>query len=650
MGKRDVETPIKVHQEKKISIVKGLAARFTERVTGPLIFVVNRAGEVIIVMMMLLTTFDVLLRYFINRPLLGSYEITQFMLVLVVFFGLAHTQKRKKHLFIDLFLNSFSKTTKALINCFNYLICLGVFSLIGIFTLLQGFERAGSGESSGVLFIPHFPFFWLVAFAVALLCLVYLVDFFDSLVLLTSSKNVWFWGAVAGVAFVLLATFPWWLWRLPWRASPVEMGIIGIILLMALLFSGMHIGPVMAALGFLGFSYIADVGPSLSILGVSPFESGSNYALTTIPLFMLMGMFCFHADLSTNIYHTLRTWMGKMPGGLAMATVGGCAGFAAVSGSSLATAITMGTVTLPEMKKYKYNDSLACGCVAAGGSIGILIPPSVAFIIYGMLAEESVGKLFMAGIIPGILEAILYILVIYGMCRIWQTLGPSGPPTTFLEKIIALKGTWEILILFTLVVGGIYFGLFTPTEAAGIGAFGSLLIGLMKRKLTWKKIGDAVSTAGKNTAMLFLMLIGAEIFNTFLIISNIPFELAEFVTELPVSPYFTLILILLAYIALGCIMPIIPAIILTVPIFLPVITSYGYDPIWFGVLMVMMAEIGQITPPVGINVFALRGVAKDVPLSTIFKGITPFVITDVFRVALVLIFPAIALYLPSLMV
>lgn len=616
-----------------------------------MISVVNRVGESIIVMMMLFITVDVFLRYFFNSPLLGSYEITQFMLTLVVFFGLAHTQKRKGHLFIDLFLDKFSKTTRTLINGFNSLICLGGFSLIGIFTFLQGLEQQSTGESSGVLFIPNFPFYWLAAFGIALLCLVYLVNFFDSLILIGKSfaKNAWPYFSIVCIAFVILFSFPWWLKSLPWHVSPVEMGAIGVLLLMALLFSGMDIGPVMVVIGFLGFSYLVHMNAGLSILGVSPFESSSNYALTTIPLFMLMGMFCFHAGLSKNIYVTLRTWMGKMPGGLAMATVGGSAGFAAVSGSSLATAVTMGTVTLPEMKKYMYRDSLACGSVAAGGSIGILIPPSIPFIIYGMLAEESIGKLFMAGIIPGILEAFFYILVIYGMCKIWPLLGPPGPPTAFREKIIALKGTWEILILFILVVGGIYLGLFTPTEAAGIGAFGSLLIGLMKRKLTLKNFGDAVSTAGRNTAMLFLMLIGAEIFNSFLTISNIPFLMAEFVSGLPVSPHFTLVLILLVYIALGCIMPILPAIVLTVPIFLPVITSYGFDPIWFGVLMVMMAEIGQITPPVGLNVFALRGVAKDVPLSTIFKGVTPFLATDVFRVILVLIFPAIALYLPSLM-
>ncbi|MBN1103184.1 MAG: TRAP transporter large permease subunit, partial [Deltaproteobacteria bacterium] len=274
---------------------------------------------------------------------------------------------------------------------------------------------------------------------------------------------------------------------------------------------------------------------------------------------------------------------------------------------------------------------------------------SIVFIIYAGLTEESIGKLFMAGFIPGILEAVFYILTIYILCKINPDLGPPGPSSTFREKLISLKDTWGILVLFLLVIGGIYLGLFTATEAAGVGAFGALLLGFLRQKLTRAKLLNALNDACKNTAMLLLMLIGADIFSYFLTMSQIPFLLSDFAVSLPFPKAVTMWTILLVYIILGGIMPVIPAVILTIPIFYPVITGLGYDPVWFGVIVVMVVEVGQITPPVGINVFALAGVAKDVPLGTIFKGIFPFLVADIVRLALVFFFPALALFLPSLM-
>lgn len=309
----------------------------------------------------------------------------------------------------------------------------------------------------------------------------------------------------------------------------------------------------------------------------------------------------------------------------------------------------MGTVALPEMKKYNYDDGLATGCIAAGASIGILIPPSIPFIVYAMLTEESVGMLFFAGIIPGILEAIFYVLVIYIICKFKPDLGPVGPRTTWKEKFIAVKGTIGILILFIIVIGGIYMGIFTPSEAAGIGATGALVIGLARKRLNWEKIRASISGTCEMTAMLFLMIIGGDIFSVLLTTSNIPFVMADFVTSLQVPPIVALILILLVYATLGFFMPIFLIIILTVPIFLPVIVSLGYSPIWVGVLIVMMCEMGAISPPFGINAFILKGVAKNVQLPTIYRGVIPFVCTDVVRVALVVIFPQLAMYLPSLL-
>lgn len=626
------------------------AGHIFERFTNPISHYADVVGRIILAIMVFLVTTDVVLRYFFNRPIKGSYELIEFMMVVLVFLGLAYTQVQKSHVSISLFTTKLSSSQNAVIGNATYLLCIIIFSLLTWRGIIQAEKLRANGTSSDLLFIPNYPFMWVVVLGCILIGLVFLRDFIKSIEdVLKECELPWLWFGLDVIIVAVLMSLPIWMDWLPFDISRPIMGLIGIVLLILLLFSNMPIGPVMALVGYLGFSYLVNPNASLTILGTTPFRSAASHTMTTIPLFVLMGVLCFHAELSKDVYTTVRNWVGRLPGGLAMSTVGGCAGFAAVSGNSLATAVTMGSIALPEMRRYKYDDGLACGCVAAGGSIGILIPPSIAFIIYATITEESVGKLFMAGVIPGLLEAAFYMITIYIMCKIKPSMGPPGPTSTWREKFISLKDTWGILVLFILVIGGIYAGIFTPTEAAGVGAFGALVLGLIKRKLNRHKLLLSLSNATKNTAMLMLMLIGADIFSYFLTMSQIPFILSDIVVGLPVPKEVTVWAILFVYIILGCIMPIIPAIILTIPIFLPVVTGLGYDPIWFGVIVVTMAEMGQITPPVGINVFALSGVAKDVPLGTIFKGIFPFLIADVVRVALVFFFPWLALWLPSLM-
>ncbi|MFC1891788.1 TRAP transporter large permease subunit [Thermodesulfobacteriota bacterium] len=625
-------------------------ASFLERFANPLSRVMDSIGRVILSLMVLLITTDVIMRYFFNSPIKGSFELIQIMLSIIVFLGLANMQVLKGHVSVSLFTKKLSSSQRAGLGSATYLLCLIIYGLITWRCFLQSEVLRSSGTTTDSLSLPYFPFMWIVVLGSFLLCVMFFIDFLKSLdSVIKECEKPWLWFALDGIFILLLITLPVWLHWVPFDISRPAMGVIGIVLLILLLFTSMPIGPVMALIGFIGFSYLVNTNASLGILGTSPFRTTSNHALSTIPLFVLMGMLCFQSELSKDVYTTIRNWVGKLPGGLAMSTVGGCAGFAAVSGSSMATAITMGTLALPEMRRYKYDDGLACGCVAAGGSIGILIPPSITFIIYAGLTEESIGKLFIAGIIPGLMEALFYIITIYILCKIKPELGPPGPSSTWKEKIFSLKDTWGIIVLFVLVMGGIYGGIFTPTEAAGVGAFGALILGFIKRKLTKQKILRALSDASKNTAMLLLMLIGAHAFSYFLTMTQIPFILSDFVVGLPVAPWVMIWAILFVYIILGCIMPIVPAIVLTIPIFLPVVTGLGYNPIWFGVIVVTMAEMGQISPPVGINVFALSGVAKDVPLGTIFKGILPFLIADLVRVILIFIIPGLALFLPSLM-
>jgi tripartite ATP-independent transporter DctM subunit len=431
--------------------------------------------------------------------------------------------------------------------------------------------------------------------------------------------------------------------------TPLAVGYIGIAVLVIMLFSGIHIAVVMGLIGFLGIVYLSGWEPALSVLGAVPYSAFGNVDLSVAPLFILMGSFCFHAGLSRDLFDTVHKWLGHFRGGLAMATVGACAGFAAVSGSSLATAATMGTVALPEMRRYKYDPALATGSVAAGGTIGILIPPSVILIIYAVLTEQSVGKLFLAGFIPGVLEAIFYIGVIVVICKIKPSMGPPGPKSSFLEKIISLKGTWVVILLFILVIGGLYLGVFSPTEAAGVGAGGAFIFALARGRLNWQNFKESLISTTKTTAMIFTILVGAMIFGYFLAITRLPFELADFIGTLPVNRYVIIILILVLYLFLGCVMDAMGMILLTVPILFPVAASLGFNPIWFGIIIVRVFEMASITPPVGMNVFVLKGVAKDVPLGTIFRGIIPFLIADFFHVTLLVAVPQVALFLPNLM-
>jgi len=429
--------------------------------------------------------------------------------------------------------------------------------------------------------------------------------------------------------------------------TPFTVGLIGIGVLFLLLLGGLHIGVAMGLVGFIGMIYISGWSAGLGLLKTTVYRTFSNYDLTVIPLFILMGEFCFRAGLSKELYGAMRKFLGGFRGGLAMTTVAACAAFAAVSGSSLATAATMGTVALAEMKRYKYDPALSTGSISAGGTIGILIPPSVILILYGILTEQSIGKLFLGGFIPGVLEALFYIGVIYILCKHNPLLGPPGPRINFRDRIIALKDTRIVLLLFVLIIGGIYLGVFSPTEAAGVGATVAFFATL--KRLSWKKFKTSIFETIRFTSMIFLIVLGATIFGYFLAVTRLPFQLAEFIGGLPVNRYIILLLMLCVYILLGCVMDSMAMILLTVPIFFPVARILGFDPIWFGIIIVRVVEMGLITPPVGLNVYIVKGVAKDIPLSTIFRGIIPFLIADICHVALLIAVPQLTLFLPSLM-
>lgn len=432
--------------------------------------------------------------------------------------------------------------------------------------------------------------------------------------------------------------------------QPIVVGWISLGLLLVLLFSGLHIGVVMGLIGFVGMVYLNGWDGGLGVLKTTPYTTFSSYDLSVIPLFVLMGEFCFQGGISTDLYYAANKFLGTLRGGLAMATIAACAAFSAVSGSSVATAATMATAALPEMRRYNYDDALATGALAAGGTLGILIPPSVILIIYGMMAQQSIGQLFVAGFLPGILLALLFMAVIAFRCWRNPRLGPAAPPSSWGEKIKSLKNTWIVLLLFLLVIGGIYFGLFSPNEGAGIGAAGAFFFALGRRRLGWKQFKASILETLQTSGMIFFIMVGAFILGYFLAVTRLPAELSALITGLHVNRYIIWTFIVILYLILGCIMDSLAMVLLTVPILYPLVCGpggLGFDPIWFGIMIVIVVEMGLITPPVGMNVFVIRGMT-DVPTFTIFRGIFPFLYMELFIVVLLTAFPVIALWLPNM--
>ncbi len=432
--------------------------------------------------------------------------------------------------------------------------------------------------------------------------------------------------------------------------SASQLGLIGIIVFLALLTLRMPIAYAMALVGFAGFAYLTSATAALDMVAKELFSTFSSYSLSVIAMFVWMGFLAYYSGIGTRLYVFAYKLIGHWPGGLAIATQAACAIFGAICGSNTATAATMGAIALPEMKKYQYDTSLATASVAAGGVLGILIPPSVIFIVYGMATEISVGKLFMAGILPGILLMVSYQLTIWLLTWRKPELGPAGPRSNWGERWDALKGALgQVLLVFMISMGGLFMGWFTPTEAGAVGAFGVLLAALLGKSLNWEGFKKSLYDTTRTTAMIMLLIAGAMIFGRFLAISRVPFELASWTGALNLPPYAVMAIILIIYLVLGCFIDALAMILLTIPIFFPIVTNtLGYDPIWFGVIIVLVVGMGIITPPVGMNVFIIKGVAPDVPLETVFKGIWPFLTAIAVCLALLILFPQIALFLPNL--
>jgi tripartite ATP-independent transporter DctM subunit len=431
--------------------------------------------------------------------------------------------------------------------------------------------------------------------------------------------------------------------------SPDAVAVIGFLVLFILMLLRVPVGMAMGLVGVTGYAYIAGPGPALKLIGQSSMRTVTDYTFGVIPMFMLMGAFVSVSGVSKELFRAANAFIGHMRGGLGVATVLACGGFAAICGSSVATAATFSSVAYPEMRRFGYPQSFSTGVIAAGGTLGAMLPPSTVLAVYAILTQQDIGKLFMAGIVPGLLAMLLYVITIMIIVRLRPDWLPRGEKKSWPDRFRGLKDVWAPLVLFIFVIGGLYGGFFTPTEAGGVGASGAFLLGVLRGKLDRAGIRSALLSATRTSAAVFTVLIGALLFGYFLTITQVPQKLMEMLTGMGVGRYGILAMIMVMYLVLGCLMDAMAMIILTVPIIFPVIVQLGFDPIWFGVIIVMTVELGLIHPPVGMNVFVIKSVVKDVSFTTIFKGVIPFVVTDLIRLVILICFPIIALWLPSKM-
>lgn len=605
-------------------------------------------GGAAMVSLMLVIVVDVIGRATLRMPIMGSIEIVQVLLLVVIFGGMAYTGLKKGHVRVEILISKFSPTAKqASIVCAN-LVATTIVTIVAWRAVEQTLYMAREEYITGILEIPLWPFVMLTAVFLSIFAIVLLAEFLESLGQLTANRTKnWLLlipGSIIAILLFLMSFTPSLFFTS--GISPDIFGVVALLVLFFLIFFGVYIGAAMATIALWGMSILIAPNTGLAALGIISQAIGSSYKWSVAPMFMWMGTLVAVGALGKDLYDMAYKWVGRLPGGLASATAGTCGILAAAAGDSMTGVVTLTPMALPQMRAHKYSDKLATGTLCAASTVAWLIPPSLGFIVYGLLVEQSIGRLFMAGIFPGILMTLAFIVLITIRCQLNPALGPPGPATPFREKWASLKNGGPVLALFLLVMGGIYTGIFTPTEAGAIGAFAALITILVLRRLTWRRFVDSIEEALRMVSLVFFIFVYAHSLTLFMAITKLPFALAAFVDGLGVPPHATLIAILSMYLILGCVMNSLPVLILTLPIIFPTVVALGFDPIWFGVLIVIMIEIGQVTPPIGMNVFIMAGIT-DVPMYTIFRGVTPFWIMQLAVAALIIAFPQIALFLPN---
>jgi len=588
---------------------------------------------------------DVIGRYVFNRPIAGSLDIGEIVLVVMVFFGLAYTQLHKAHIRIDVISSRLSPRGTVIVEVATYIICIAVAAVLIWQGIVSSLRFAQINEVTGLFRIPVAPIVAVIPFSCFLFLVVLLRDLLTNIVEgLKLRFRIREWSLALILPVLVIALLG--LWMCTSGLSPPVVGIIGLVVMFIFVFLGMPIALALVMVGVVFIGHLGGLEAGFNLAGAGLYWNIANYSWAVIPLFVLMGYFILVSELGADSYYAGNKWVGHLPGGLAMATVSGSAAMAAVTGTTIASTVTMGTVAVPEMRKYKYADSLSTGVVAGGATLGPMIPPSLGFIIYGILAGESIGKLFIAGIIPGILLAISFMATIYIRCRRNPALGPPAERSDWRTRLSSLKAGAPIGLLFLIIIGGIYLGIFSAAEGGGIGAIMALVIALALRRVTWSKFTFALTEAMKLLSAVIFMIGGALMFGYVLGASNLTAMLVDSVTGLQVSSSVVVAAILLVYLILGFVIDANLVMLLTIPLFAPLAQTLGIDLIWFGVLVVLITNLGGITPPYGIVLFILKGVVKDIRVTTIYRGVMPFVVSSLVVAVIIFVFPSVATWLP----
>jgi len=621
-------------------------ARLLKRILHPLSYGSILASGAAVLLMMVVIVADVVSRNVFNASLQGAIEVVRVLMIIAVFGGMSYTALDDAHVRVDFLIKKFSEPLRRSLIAAADLLAFGVIVIIAFETFIEAQTLLNEHANTGLLRIPLSPFAYATGVFLVFFAFALLTDFLESIGEIISSGTGVVKFLVPTVVIIAALFFlsldPG---VIPIRLSSGMTGLFCLIFMFVLIFLGVHIGAAMAFITLLGMSYLISPEAGTTLLSMTSQSIASDYIWSVFPLFTFLGIVASSVGFGKDVYETAYKWLGHLPGGLAAATVAGCGAFAAIVGDSTTGVVTMSAISYPEMKARNYNVRLMTGCICAGGALGILIPPSLGLLVYGILTEQSIGKLFLAALLPGILETGAIILYIYVICKRKPELGPPGNYSPFSEKLLSLKKAWHVVVLFVLVLGGIYTGIFTAYEAAAIGSFSVVAMGIITRRLSFKNFFDGVIGASKVTALILFIFVYANALGQLLAISQIPTTLANFITGLEISRYGTLFAIYVLYLLLGCVMNVIPAMILTLPILYPTIINLGFDPIWFGIIVTILLEVGVLTPPIGMNVFAMSGIIKEVPIYTIFRGVFPFWLVMISVLLILTLVPQISLVL-----
>jgi tripartite ATP-independent transporter DctM subunit len=608
----------------------------------------NIFGLAALFCMVVVTFIDVFMRYIFSQPIKGVLEITEVMMICAVFLAVAHTQNEKGHISIDVITARLTPKAQVVMEFITNLLGVGIFSIATWRILAQTiFFIQEHRLHSQYIQIPSGPFAAVVFLGCTMLLILLIRDLLRNLTeALRLELTRYHWLLMFGVPILFIILAALWMQPTLWHLSLPVVGLIGVIVSIILFLMGMPVSFALILTSLLFIGHIRGSDTAFSIFGSDLYRTTGSYSWSVLPFFVLMGFFCLFAKFGEDLYYAAYRWLGHVRGGMATATISACTAFAAIVGEPSSATATMGAVALPQMRRYGYDDRLSTGSIVGGASLGPIIPPSVAFIIYGVLTGESIGDLFVAGIIPGLIIAICFILGIYIVCRVNPKMGPRGEKSSWRQRIVSLKAGGPVLALFLLVIGGIYLGIFSPTEGGAIGACVAILLGLFYRRWTWQGFTQSLLGAGKLVSMVFLIIIGAQMFTRFAAWCNLSGVISEFITGLSLSPTGFMVMSLSVLFILGFFVDILPLMFIGIPILYPVAIVLGINPIWFGVLVTLVINLGAFTPPVGLNLFVLKGMFKDIPIGVIYQGTMPFIISYVLAIVILFVAPSLTTWLP----